>query len=856
MKDLVLTTKGAELTRRGFLSGCAFGIFGWSLSQAAPLKLLAGTRPLGKGPLFTVGAPERVWAEFQASGYPTPVAGLLFRGSNPPCCGVPVGGIGTGAIDIDARGTYGFSTIFNPWSECPAVDSWRMPRKKQGMEPILGIAVDNRCWVLATSEIVNGGRLEVCSEPFFGRPFNKANSVRLPKLVNVRPAKEVFYWGHYPIVDLEFETDCPVSSGVRVWSPFVPGDQLASNTPAVIFSVHLRNRDTQLHKGKLLFNFPGPDIQEAGGTRYTRLSINEDVSGMLVVSEGGVNYFLGTLDHESMSIGDALGPEDWAGHALPQEVHKIEFREDHVSDQGGSSLGIDFELMPGEEKTTRIVLTWYASRWKGAERDRVRLLESHYAGGAKTFWRASKWSTENYYELMYAERYSSALDVAREVAQKHDGLLRRVISWQSAIYSDSQLPLWLRDSLINNLALLAEDSVWVQPRTPIGDWAYPNGAFGLIESPRGDSDLACIPCDWYGNIPLVYFFPELALSTLRAFKELQREDGAVPFWLGVLGDLPDFLTPTYEWQISLNGTCYVDLVDRLWQRTGNDDILREFYDSAKKCNSMTMQLRNGPGGVISMPEGNKGMEWFEHGEWAGMCAHLGGLHLAQLKMIRRMADHMADYEYVKQCDAWLSDGTRAMEEDLWNGNYYLNFYEKETGKRSDDVMAYQLDGQWASRYHGLGNVFRLNRAATTLETIKRCNVALTPSVGAANFCRPTGDPVPATSKIAAYGPYAMFPAEVLVLAMTYIYSGQREYGIELARKHWASIASSHGHAWDMPNIVRGDTGERVYGTDYYQSLMLWALPTAISGEDIAGGCGNGSLVERVIRAGNLPIRSS
>jgi hypothetical protein len=54
----------------------------------------------------------------------------------------------------------------------------------------------------------------------------------------------------------------------------------------------------------------------------------------------------------------------------------------------------------------------------------------------------------------------------------------------------------------------------------------------------------------------------------------------------------------------------------------------------------------------------------------------------------------------------------------------------------------------------------------------------------------------------------------------------------------------------MPNIVRGDTGERVYGTDYYQSMMLWALPAALKSQDIHQASTVGSLVDRVLRAGN------
>jgi uncharacterized protein (DUF608 family) len=448
---------------------------------------------------------------------------------------------------------------------------------------------------------------------------------------------------------------------------------------------------------------------------------------------------------------------------------------------------------------------------------------------------------------MYATRYGSSLDVARRMTTEHESLLQRVLAWQEAIYAEDSLPIWLRDSLVNNLCLIAEDSYWAQAKSPLGDWAFPGGLFALNESPRGCPQIACIPCDWYGNLPIVFFFPELAISTLRAFKQYQREDGEVPMAIGKIGDLPDLATPRYFWQVALNGMCYVDMVDRLWQRTGEDGVLREFYDSLKRCNTFTMNLAKGPGGVISMPDIG-GMEWFEFGEWAGMAAHLGGLRLAQLRMVERMAEAMGDAEYADQCRAWFADGSRAMEEEMWTGSYYLNFFEKETGKRSDDVMGYQLDGQWAAEYHGLPGVFRSDRVKTTLETIKQCNIALTPEVGAANFVHPDGSPLSPESQVAEYGQYAMFPPELLVLAMTYMYAGEREFGLELAHRHWANLVLRQRHPWDLPNIVRGDTGIRVFGTDYYQNMMLWAMPAALAGQNLRDFCAPGALVDRTIKA--------
>ena len=54
--------------------------------------------------------------------------------------------------------------------------------------------------------------------------------------------------------------------------------------------------------------------------------------------------------------------------------------------------------------------------------------------------------------------------------------------------------------------------------------------------------------------------------------------------------------------------------------------------------------------------------------------------------------------------------------------------------------------------------------------------------------------------------------------------------------------------FDMPNLVRGDTGEITFGNDYYQNLILWCLPAAIAGEDIKAAAARGALVSRMIDA--------
>jgi len=50
--------------------------------------------------------------------------------------------------------------------------------------------------------------------------------------------------------------------------------------------------------------------------------------------------------------------------------------------------------------------------------------------------------------------------------------------------------------------------------------------------------------------------------------------------------------------------------------------------------------------------------------------------------------------------------------------------------------------------------------------------------------------------------------------------------------------------------MRGDvdTGERTFGNDYYQDMMLWSMPAALEGKDLGAPSKPGGLVYRVISA--------
>lgn len=781
--------------------------------------------------LFPTDLPASQWVQFRAAGFSGPVPGVIYRLATPTTNGMPLGGVDTGCIDLETSGLWGYCTIFNT----------HVPRRGPLNLPFLGISVGGQTWVLCDPGQVKQGQGNFQPPTCYNFPHHVAYLEKqgLPlvdpivselKLEGVRTAKEIHYWGHYPVADLEYETDAPVKVGLRAWAPFFPGDVEDSLIPGIVFEVHLRNPDRSQQRGTAAFSFPGPTPNEAGSSRFQRHTTAGRYSGVIVGSPKA-RYTLGVIGPELPRLGGELGADgaSWAGIArrLPEPSE----------DQAGASAAVDFVLAPGETKVVRFLLAWHSPQWNGGGRP---------------------WTNGNNYTHMYALRYRNAQDAARLIAQEHPSLLRRVLAWQQVIYSDEALPIWLRESLVNNFHLITEVGLWAAAKPPIPDWVRPeDGLFGLNECPRTCPQIECIPCDFYGNLPVVYFFPKLALSTLRGFKGYQFPEGAV-CWIfgGWTGQTPpiDFASPTRGYQFTTNGICLAAMVDRYALCWGDAAFTREFYDIVKKSMIWTVNLRPEyeiGDRVIAMPTGNAGGEWFEAQQWFGLVTHAGGLHLAQLRIALRMAEQVGDEEFARQCREWLEAGQRSLETNLWDGTYYLNCFEPETGRKDDLVFGYQLDGQWVADFHGVPGIFRKDRAETALETIKRCNAAIS-STGAVNYAHADGTPAP----VGGYGTYSYMPPEVLMLAMTYMYHGHQEFGMDLARRCWENIVCKWRYTWDMPNIIRGDvnTGERsptAGGHDYYQDMMLWALPAAMAGEPMNGPMKPGGLVDRVLRAAQM-----
>lgn len=840
--------------------------------------------------LFPEDLRETEWTTFEAKGFSRPVAGVIYRTERPACCGVPLGGLGTGCLDIETTGVLGFSTILDQTSRRslplvgPMTPKGCVNRHPQILLPFLGLSIRewakpgdarNRTWVLAARQFVDGGPVQGCTEPRFiqhGEEHNHpakiqdwydAWAVDVPRIDDVEAAKEIDYWGHYPVADIQFDTTAPVKVSLRAWSPFIPGDLAASNVPGTVFEVRVSNSTDTVQCATLGFSFPGPEDSES--KEYRRSIIKEDgFSGVAVNSiEENVGYAVGVLTQQhveqwiwgqlpaegtklssSARFGTGLHhePSAWSKIAsgLPDQ-RTVDSDEIEEFGAGSASTAVDFILQPGETATVRFVLAWYAPEWVSDGWETLLCFEPVWKDQMPDYeipGRDVPPDEGEHYTAMYATRFQNAEDVALHLARNHVSLLKRILAWQEAIYASEELPSWLRDTLINHMGLLTEDSFWAQPKKPLGDWSFPEGAFGTMECPRFCPITGCGGSNWYGDLPLLYFFPQLEKAICRDYKEYIRPDGCVPF----LFPFGDFTKPTYEWIAPINGVYYADMVDRLWARTKDDGVLREFYPSIKKSTIFTMTMTPGPDGILMArptPDGKPrtGQLPWEHTPATGMVPFIASMRLFNLQIAKRMAEATGDQEFADQCQEWFDHTKAVMDEKLWAGDSYLFYYDPVTGEKNDDILSAQLDADWASMSRGLSGVFQGDRAKTTLDTIKRsCET----DYGFVGFASRMEGP-----KLHGYGTF--YPENVIV-GMTYIYHGETEYGLEIIRRFVHNVVCKQRHPWDTPNLITCDTGERLYGTDYNQNMLLWAIPAALAGQELTAPCASGGLVDRVLQA--------
>ncbi len=496
---------------------------------------------------------------------------------------------------------------------------------------------------------------------------------------------------------------------------------------------------------------------------------------------------------------------------------------------GTGSLAV--ELAPGASARQRFVFAWYAPNWRDSGN------EAHVH--------------------QYGQRYADAAAVAQDAFDRFDSLLGRVLAWQAEIYR-AELPAWLRDALIQGLYSLAKNTVWIA-KTRKDEWWGEDGWFTHNESHTGCPITETVVCRMHGHFPALFFFPELEASTLEAFRHFQIGDGEIPFSYGMQTSMRD---PRYHCQHPLNPGQYAQMIYRLYRRTGDEAQLRSFYDSTRRAIRYQFSLDDDDDGLVNdQAHVAPGELWpanqfYDIWPWWGTSAYVAGTWLATLACGIAMAEAVGDDAFVDECQDWLERGQKAYDEKLWTGSYYRLWSDPDNDQVNEVSLGNQLMAQWCVNVVGLPDVLPEDNIQAALGTVEQLNMAATP-YGLVNGVTPEGERYDSKANategavdILANNDHAKqtFVGETLCAAMTFLYHGRADTGLEIARRVYEALALKTASPWNQRCLIDADSGLPVWGDDYYSDMVIWAVPMALAGQSVGDFAEGGGLLDRMLEA--------
>ncbi|MDR1287535.1 MAG: hypothetical protein LBK08_08010 [Treponema sp.] len=498
---------------------------------------------------------------------------------------------------------------------------------------------------------------------------------------------------------------------------------------------------------------------------------------------------------------------------------------------------------PGETVSLRAVFSWYAPHW----RDKGN--EAHVN--------------------FYATLYKSAAETAQLVLDNFDLWLRRSQNWQGIIYAEDYPP-WLKDALVQNMYSIAKNTVWIAKTRKDEWWSGDCGWFTHNESHRGCPITETMVCRMHGHFPFLFFFPELEETALRAFRHFQAEDGEICFSFGLETSMRDV---RYHCQHPLDAGYYVQQILRWYQRTGNKEKLKEYYESLKRAVRYHYTLDDdGDGLVNDQPHVLPGEIWpanqfYDIWPWWGTSVYVAGVWLATLKAAAATANLMEDGEFAAECDGAFAKGIKAFDEKLWRGDYYRLWTNPEGKENCEVSLGNQLMTEWCAAITGTGPVVDEKKTGLVLDAVLRLNAGAT-AFGMVNGVTPNGERFYSVqfersrdkgggvleSRIqldeANDHSAQIFIGESFAAVTTFLYKGRREQGLEIGKRLYEMIALHTCTPWDQYCLYDSCSGQPIWGHDYYSNMIQWLLPVALEGKNLAQYFSDqNNLVNRIIAAG-------
>jgi non-lysosomal glucosylceramidase len=373
------------------------------------------------------------------------------------------------------------------------------------------------------------------------------------------------------------------------------------------------------------------------------------------------------------------------------------------------ALAVPFSLDPGGSRTVTFIITWhFPNRNVNWSQRRLVSIEDE----------KSEFRLGN----QYNNWFRSALDVMNYVQAHFERLASETRLARDTLY-DTTLPYPLIDAVTSQMSII---------RTPTCFWTE-DGRFYGFEGCCGAStshctQSGCCPLNcthvWNYEMALARLFPALERTMRETEWDIQQHpSGYLPHRVA----LPTYLPRPWDRELSgphrpaLDGLLGGVLKTyREYRACGDGEWLAHVWPSVRQALQYVWAAHDpGRSGAIEGEQPNT----YDISIY-GANTFIGTLYLAALRAAEAMANLRGEGDLAAECRTIYQRGRVALEERLWNGEYYIQDVDLEehpeqnwaTGCHSD-----QLLGQWWAHVLGLGHVLDADRVRAAALSIFRHN---------------------------------------------------------------------------------------------------------------------------------------
>lgn len=608
--------------------------------------------------------------------------------------GVPLGGIGTGCLELGQDARFRNVTINNNRTAAT-----RIPMADGAFIAVRAAVARESCTMIL--------------QPETSIPFQNAGLT--PR--HARP-DELSWYGLYPASNYRLESnEFPLEVQWSALAPVIPYDVEASTLPLIISIVQFTNPSEEVYNVSGLFNWENlrgctaaewPD--DRGAVERVTLTGDDEKLHAGVPSQQDVDAPPPLSTGLAFALGEScranadgnyclIGlPADGTRVALASwdkndsdDVRAVwdAFEErgtlpDRMSARERAHCGavsISLTLSPRETRRMVFLFTWYCPVYRVGSDD----LGNHYA-------------TE----------YRSSLDVANYAVQHVKYFQKAVGNWQQRMLQ-STLPNWYTRMLLNSCHVLSTNTLLTR-----------EGDFAMMESPQ-EPTTGVLDRSFYSSFGTLLFYPGLAERELERFAPDEDTD--------IQGRLyRDFGRGTTRQSRPAQGEGerldiypkYILMVYRNFHMTGKTVLLMNLYPVLRRAVELCLKHDRNRDGI---PEVSGEATTFTGLKTDGANSYIAGLWIAALYAMHNLARHMKRPRESEQFLKLAQRAHRTYEQRLWDeeaGQYAwcANTAQSHAPHNAAACChAGQLAGLWYADFLHLDPVFSHRRVVKALETI-------------------------------------------------------------------------------------------------------------------------------------------